>query len=92
MADFIMFGKYSVKAVEAIRPKRTEDASNLIKEHGGEVKSMHAILGEKDLIFLVSFPGIEEAMKASIALSKFTKISFSTFPAVTVEEFDKLVG
>ena len=92
MADFFMFGKYTVKGIEAISSKRTEEALNLIKEYSGDVKSMHAILGEKDLVFLVSFPGIEEAIKASIALSKATKIAFSTHPAVTVEEFDKLMS
>jgi len=40
---------------------------------------------------LVDFPGTEEAMKASIALSRLTDISFSTFPAVSVEKFDEMV-
>ena len=92
MAEFFMFGKYSVKAVEAISSKRTQEALNLIKDHGGEVKSMHALLGEKDLVFIVNFPSIKEAMKASIALSKSTRISFATYPAITIEEFDKMMG
>lgn len=91
MAEFFMFGKYSARAVEAISAKRTEDAVNIIKEHGGEVKSMHALLGENDLIFLVSFPGVKEAMKASIALSQSTRIAFTTSPAITVKEFDEMI-
>jgi len=31
-------------------------------------------------------------MKASIALNKLTGISFTTSPAVTVEDFDKFVS
>ena len=92
MADFFMFGKYSVKAVEGISPKRTDEAVSLIKKHGGEVKSMYALLGEKDLVLIVSFPGVKEAMKASIALSRATGISFNTLPAVTVQEFDKMMS
>jgi hypothetical protein len=47
--------------------------------------------GEHDLIFVLTFQGIEEAMKASVALSKTTGISFTTSPAVTVGEFDKMM-
>ena len=53
---------------------------------------MHALLGGFDLVIIAYYPGTEEAMKASIALSRLTDISLSTFPAVTVEQFDELVG
>jgi uncharacterized protein with GYD domain len=53
---------------------------------------MYSLLGEKDLVFILTFPGIEQAMKASVALSKMTGISFTTLPAVTVEEFDKMMS
>jgi uncharacterized protein with GYD domain len=91
MATFLMFGKYSPEALKQISSKRTESAASLIKKFGGEVKAMYALLGEKDLIFILTFPGMEQAMKASVALSKLTGISFATYPAVTVEDFDKLM-
>jgi uncharacterized protein with GYD domain len=56
------------------------------------VESIYALLGEKDLVFIVNFPGTEQAIKASVALSKATGIAFTTLPAVTVEEFDKLIN
>jgi len=92
MATFLMLGKYSAEAVKVISAKRTKEGLNLVKKFGGEVKSMYALLGEKDLAFILDFPGIEQAMKASVALSKSTGISFTTFPAVTVEEFDKMMA
>ena len=92
MAIFIMFGKYSSEAVKDISSKRTEKAVSLIKKFGGDVKAMYAVLGKKDVVFILSFPGIGEAMKASVALSKMTGISFSTTPAVTIEEFDKMMA
>jgi len=92
MATFLMFGNYSSEAMKAISAKRTEEAVSLIKKFGGEVKAMYSMLGEKDLVFILTFPGIEQAMKASVALSKRTGISFTTSPAVTVEEFDKMMG
>jgi len=92
MATFLMFGKYSPEALKQISSKRTKEAASLIKKFGGEVKAMYALLGEKDLIFILTFPGMEQAMKASVALSKLTGISFATYPAVTVEDFDKLMA
>jgi len=50
------------------------------------------MLGEKDLLFILAFPRMEQAMKASVALSKMTGIAFTTCPAVSVEEFDRLMA
>ncbi len=92
MATFLMFGKYSPQALEQMSAERTASAVDLIKRFGGEVQSMYATLGVNDLVFVVSFPGTAEAMKASVALGKMTGIAFATAPAVTVGEFDKLMG
>jgi uncharacterized protein with GYD domain len=92
MAVFFMFGKYSSEAIKGIGAKRTEKAVEIIKKLGGEVKSMYALLAEQDVILIVSLPGVEEAMKASVALAKLTGIAFTTAPAVSVEEFDKMMG
>jgi len=92
MATFLMVGKYSSGALKQMSAERTDKTFSLIKNLGGEVKAMYALLGEKDLAFVVDLPGIEQAMKASIALNKSTGITFTTFPAVTVEDFDKMMG
>ena len=91
MATFFMFGKYSPEAMKTMSSKRTTKAVDVIKKYGGKVISMYALLGEKDLVSIVSLPAMEQAMKASVALHKLTGISFSTSPAVTVEEFDRLM-
>jgi len=91
MNTFIMFGKYSSEAVQKMSPNRTKEGLSLIKKFGGEIQAMYALLGEIDLIFVLTFPGIDQAMKASVALSKMTGISFTTSPAVSVGEFDKMM-
>jgi uncharacterized protein with GYD domain len=53
---------------------------------------MYALLGNYDLALVIDFPTTSDAMKASIGLTKLTGISFTTSAAVTVEEFDKIVG
>jgi len=92
MATFIMFGKYSVESLKGMNPERTTEVVSLINKYGGEVKSMYALLGNNDLVFIVDFPSTDVALKASVAANKITGISFTTSPAVTVEEFDSLTG
>jgi uncharacterized protein with GYD domain len=91
MTTFLMFGKYSAQAIKEMSPARTQKAVALIKQLGGEVKAMYALLGETDLLLVVNLPAVESAMQASLALGRMTGISFTTAPAVSVEEFDKLV-
>ena len=90
MATFFMFGKYNAEAVKAISINRTEQAVETIKQLGGEVNGMYALLGEYDLLFCVQLPDVETAMKASVALTGLTGISFNSCPAVKVEIFDRL--
>lgn len=92
MATFLMFGKYSAEAVKKISPERTDKAMQLAKKFKGELKGMYAMLGAFDLLFIADLPGADKAMQFSVALSKLTGISFTTCPAVTVAEFDKLMA
>jgi uncharacterized protein with GYD domain len=91
MATFVMLGKYSQKSVKDISAKRTEKATQLIEQNGGKVVSGYAILGEYDLVLILELPDSDQAMKTSVALSKMLGISFVTAPAVSMEDFDKLV-
>lgn len=92
MTTYFMFGKYSLEAVKAISAKRTDKTMAVIKQHGGEFKSGYALLGDIDLVLIVDLPDTERAMQTSAALSKLLGISFRTAPAVSVAEFDKLMG
>lgn len=92
MAKFLMLGEYSQEAIKGMSSERTGKVIDVINKSQGRVDSMHALLGSYDLVLLVDFPGISEALKVSIAITKLTGISFTTFPAITVEEFDKIVG
>ena len=90
MATFFMFGKYTSEAIKEVSIERTQQAVAEIKKLGGNMIAMHALLGEYDLLFCVSLPGVEEAIKASVALKRLTGISFTSCPAVSVEVFDQL--
>ena len=92
MATFVMFGKYSESAIKGISAARTKKANAIITKLGGKILSFYALMGKQDLMLVVELPGIEEAMKASVALARGSGISFTTCPAVTVETFDKLAA
>ena len=92
MATYLMFGSYSLDSIGKISARRTEKATELIEENGGKVLSGYALLGEKDLVLIVDFPGTEEAMKTSVGLAELLGVAFTTSPAVTFDEFDNLLG
>jgi uncharacterized protein with GYD domain len=92
MPIFMMFGKYTTEAIKGISPARTEKAIEIIKENGGKVISMYAVMGEHDLVFTLDFPGSDQAFATSVELKRMTGISFTTSPVVEVEKFDRLIA
>lgn len=92
MPTFFMFGRYSREALEKISAERTRKVDEALREMGGKVKGIYAMMGEYDVVIIVELPRMAEAMKASIALKRLTGISFFTAAAMPVEEFDMLLG
>ncbi len=92
MPIFMLFGKYTPAAIQGISPERTEKAVQAIKANGGTVVSMYAVMGEHDLVFTLDFPDSESAFATSVALNKYTGITFTTSPVVEVEKFDRLIA
>ncbi len=92
MQTFIMLGRYSAQSLQGMSVQRTHKAKSLIKHFGGEVETIYAMLGDWDLVVILAMPGVEEAMKAAVALTKLTGIDFTTMPAVPVETFDRLMS
>jgi len=91
MATYVMLGKYSPEGIRGISAKRTEEARALVKKNGGELKAAYALLGEDDLLVIADLPDTTRAMQTSAGLAKLLGVHFTTCPAVTAEEFDKLV-
>ncbi len=92
MAKFFMYGKYTKDALADISKDRTNRALEVIAKAGGKVNSMYALLGKYDIVLIADFPGVSEVIKASVNLNRLTAISFVSFPAIPVEEFDKIMA
>lgn len=91
MATYLMFGQYSAASVQKISAKRTEDSMELVKKLGGKIKDGYAMLGDQDLMLILEAKDNQTAMQISVELSKLLEVSFTTAPAVSIEEFDKLM-
>lgn len=89
---FVMLGKYTTEAIKNISKQRTEEVKKLINSNKGRVEAMYVLMGAYDLIIIVNFPSEKEAIKTSVELTKLTGIGFMSMPAITVADFDKLVG
>ncbi len=92
MATYLMFGTILPETTKVISAKRTDDANALIRKYGGELKAAYALLGNVDFVVVVEFPDNERAMQASIGLTRLLGFPFRTAPAITVEQFDKLMA
>jgi uncharacterized protein with GYD domain len=91
MTTYLLFGNYSLEGVRGISVARTQQAMSLIKELGGAYKGGYAMLGGIDVLLIIELPDMEAAVKASTGLSALLGISFNTSPAVSMEEFDRLM-
>jgi uncharacterized protein with GYD domain len=92
MTTYLMLGTYSLEALDAISKQRTDEAIELIEANGGKLRSGYALLGNVDVVLVVDLPDTERALATSAALSQLLGISFSTSPAVSLEEFDRLMA
>ncbi len=92
MSTYVFFGKYTSESMKGVSAKRTEDAAAFLRSIGGEVQNGYALLGNTDLVLIVELPDNERAIKASAGLTKLTGIAFTTAPAVSIKEFDRLMS
>jgi len=92
MGTYFLTGTYGAEAIKGISRKRTADVTRMIEDMGGKIVSIYLLLGEKDLVIVAEFPGLKEAIKGSVSISKMTGISFTTNPAITAEEFDEYMA
>ncbi|HET19973.1 MAG TPA: GYD domain-containing protein, partial [Chromatiales bacterium] len=56
MATYVMFGKYSPEALKAVSARRSDEATELIRKFGGELKAVYALLGDVDLVVILELP------------------------------------
>jgi uncharacterized protein with GYD domain len=91
MATFVMLGQYTSDSIKQISSERTDQALDFVRRQGGKVIDGYALLGEKDLLLIVEAKNVEQVMKISVGLTNLLGISFTTSPAISFDEFDRLM-
>jgi uncharacterized protein with GYD domain len=89
METYVMLGKYSLEGMKGVSAARSDQARDLIRQNGGELRDVYALLGDVDLVVIADFRDRTSALKTSVGLGKLLGVSFSTAAAFTVEEFDQ---
>ena len=71
MPLYIILGKYTQEGITNIKdsPKRLEDAKNVIKSLGGEMKDFYYTMGQYDFVSIGEFPDDNAATKAILLIS-----------------------
>ncbi len=88
MSTFFIIGKYSPDRVGQVSSERTRQVRQAIEQFDGHIRGMYALLGDWDVVLIVELRDSTEAMKAALALTKITGVSFSARAAVPVADFD----
>lgn len=89
---YLMLGKYTLEGLKGAKAARTKKVMEFIKKESGRVIGSYALIGTYDLALIVDLPSNEALVKVSTEITKLTGVGFSTSPAMSVEEFDKIVG
>lgn len=92
MHTYLMFGKRSAHAPHNLNNWRTEVGRRIIGDLGGTLTDGYALLGEYDLCLIAQFPRMADAMRAAVALSKATDMSFRTCAATSLDELDEVIA
>ncbi len=94
MPAYLILFKYTQKGTAAIKesPKRVEQAMELAKKLGGNVKSFYLLMGQFDTTFLLEAPDDETATKIAMAISSLGNVSTLTMRGFTLDEFKKMIS
>lgn len=94
MATYVMLFRFTEKGVQNIKdsPTRVEQAKELFRSLGAQVKEFYALMGQYDTIFIVEAPDDETIVKAALAVGSMGNVRTETLRAFTEDEFREMVA
>ena len=94
MPAYLILFNLTQKGAAAIKesPKRVEQAMDIAKKLGGNVKSFYLLMGRFDTAFLLEAPDDEIATKISMAISALGNVSTQTMRGFSLDEFKKMMA
>jgi len=94
MPMYVSLVKFTQHGLSTMKDKGVERAE-VVKKHaqtlGGKLIQAYYCLGEYDVVAIWDFPDNRTAMKASVLNASLGHIEIKTMPAVTRDEWKKLL-
>ncbi len=90
---FVILGKYTEEGVKGMKdsPKRLEQAKEVAKSFGGEIKQFYLTMGRYDFIVIAEAPSNEAVMKSLITVGAGGAVRTETLVAVPAEELGEIL-
>lgn len=93
MKKFIMISTLTEKGAKTIKqnPGRIKEVDKEVEKMGGKILSQYAILGPFDFITIIEAENEEVAAKISLEISQRGSVKITTYPAIDVDQFIKMI-
>src|SRR5262245_6136732 len=94
MPTFMMSLNWTDQGIRAVKdsPKRSEDARELAKKVGVEIKHLYLTSGDSDLVIFVDAPSGDNVAKFALAVSSLGNVRTRTVRAWSADEYRKLIS
>src|SRR5262249_14896304 len=94
MPTFMMSLNWTDQGIRAVKdsPKRSEDARELAKKVGVEIKHLYLTSGDSDLVIFVDSPSGDNVAKFALAVSSLGNVRTRTVRAWSADEYRKLIS
>ena len=94
MASYISLYRYTQQGIQNIKqsPARLDEAKELIKAAGGELKGFYFTMGQYDLVTIAEFPDDASAAKLQLAVASQGSVRAETLKAFTEDEYRRIIG
>jgi uncharacterized protein with GYD domain len=88
MPSYILLHKFTQAGIEKVKdmPQRIESAKEIFKSVGGEIKQIHFVFGEYDMVVVVEAPSDEAMAKAVLTITSGGMASLETLKALPEAE------
>jgi uncharacterized protein with GYD domain len=94
MPTFMLSLNWTDQGIRAVKdsPKRSEDARELAKKVGVEIKHLYLTSGDTDLVIFVDAPSGDNVAKFALAVSSLGNVRTRTARAWSADEYRKLIS
>lgn len=93
MTTYVRLIKFTTKGANTVKDfaARKSEARRIMEANGAKSIATYVTLGSYDMVSVIEAPDDKTALKISAAISALGNLTAETLPAVTAEEFEKLV-